>query len=1363
MGRFAEILKESQRTRKPSRFSNVLANTTQLSPLAQTAGMPGMPAGMTGPVATRQAPITEKPQRRGGGAGGSWEYDPGLAAAAKWEGAYYQNYQNMEPWERRLSILRDDVTPFRGIRAFLSRRGLHAGEILSGQEFAGMYAGQRQALDRVKSESALGERVLYQAAQIPEIAGEFILLGGGIDKALTLFGPAAISKTGAILERMGKSGLTLGLRELLQAPTAEEEKMLVGDVISGRAGQTGIATAVGAGFGLAGGVMPKAAARIPTIMAGFGALTYGRAYKQTGSHKAAADATIESLATYLGFELMGLGQQAARYGKMKLRGYKAGKKIAMADAVKRTEIDMIIMRQKALKELGLRPDATSEQITKAYRAKVKETHPDIAVDKEAKAKRVIQAAEFLRGKAAKFEPSRTEKPPTVTPVGPGAKKAKPSPKPEKQPWEMTKEEHRIGMMEERTKHKIPAFADAAKKALPAYKAAETKKEVEHAWVDEFRRADKNHSNQIKIALAKNKPVPRAVLEEYKGEKWADEALAKLTAKKRGQAGFVALPETEKVAKTVNKIQRFFLQTMQLQPAKITEKRHGKDVAAAVIRAIHEPDLGRVKFEEHQLDTTGKQIAQLESTLSKYPDSVLEDLMLTRGHGLSPEARKLQIGAFVRLPKELKTKEMRRAINEIADFNYSYLQAVAGEDINKVKDYFYGIYKGPTGKIDNFLKYYMSTEKYKKQKVFPNYAEAKAWGLEIKNPNPIHNLLAEYQAIAYRHGLEWLKGELLRTGEGRYIAEEGLAPADWKVIGKGMIPEPVFSGFRVEPDLAALIENLIATNKISMSPTASFFRSINNFVRSVKFIGSMFHMLSIGKQSIIDTPYVQFGLRKTSYKGITPGFRKNDLIFQTPFYRRYVANGGGHRYSVEWQARKTVMNLANKFNKTSQVALKAAGLPVRIPIGFVDWMFDSYIPKVKYAKTLDVYNRETKRLGRELTDAELQKIIKEGQNFYGMMNERLFGRSGTATSILRFFFMAPGYAEGNFRTILKSGLQWRGDAKANRSRANIINSLLFTGILGTIGTAIMTNSWPEEPEDVNDLRDLFKVDTGFKDQYDNRIMIDLLTYDRDYWDVYFNLFTLRPGEVLSDTVRRLGGMKSATLQVLADFYQIMEGKAIVDWKNDKIYHLTDPFLQKVIKTAKHEIQRLTPIAGSVYKRAREKDIDRALAAVTALLGLRITKSEKAKHETKILVDCWDMRDKREQLGYYIAKLDDPWTAIKRYNDTLDDILKSDFVQKRAPHLYEKYKSLYIDPESVVTWKRFPPEKLDSEQLIKALRANTYKRDQKLYRRDISRWRPHKNHENQVEKLRAEILKRQISPILSRKSRASQRKRKRYIQY
>ena len=93
------------------------------------------------------------------------------------------------------------------------------------------------------------------------------------------------------------------------------------------------------------------------------------------------------------------------------------------------------------------------------------------------------------------------KPPTAPPAA-------------KQPWEMTKEETRIAEMESRAKIDIPAFSDAAVKALRGYRDLKERPLVERGWREVFDKVENTHRNAIKQALSEGKPVPAEVLKDY---------------------------------------------------------------------------------------------------------------------------------------------------------------------------------------------------------------------------------------------------------------------------------------------------------------------------------------------------------------------------------------------------------------------------------------------------------------------------------------------------------------------------------------------------------------------------------------------------------------------------------------------------------------------------------------------------------------------------------------------------------------------------------------------------------------------------------------------------------------------------------
>ena len=730
----------------------------------------------------------------------------------------------------------------------------------------------------------------------------------------------------------------------------------------------------------------------------------------------------------------------------------------------------------------------------------------------------------------------------------------------------------------------------------------------------------------------------------------------------------------------------------LEPAKLTEIKLGKDVSAIPLVGIAgKPDVARIEFNEKTLDTLDVNLEEFGKKLGTYSNRVLELLMLSRGKPASAEAIAIRNDALKSLAKEApELVGTRKMITKIADFNYKFLTEVVGDEINYVTDYFYGIYKD-TKKVDRFLDFWKTTKRFTKEKKLPTVADAKAYGLDLRDPNPVNNLRSEYMAISRLDGMIWMRDELLRTGEDLYISKDPAIIADAEKI-----PEPVFKGLWFDPVLAKQIKSLISTNKIARVPVLNALRKTNNFFRSIKFMFSAFHHLVIAKQAIADSGYLGFLYKKTALRGFTLGFKKNDPRFKTAEYKDYIEHLGGHRFSIASEAERAFVGAIDKL--TSPIVAKAGALgtpgkmvaklaisPITIPKGYVKWLFENYIPEVKYTKYLDFKNEMTKKLGRELTRAEKIEIVKEGQNFYGMMNERIFGRSGTVTTLLRVKFMAPMFATGNFRSSGKAMTQWgqEGTWNAGRSRANIVNSLLLTAIAATIGTLAVTGTWPKKPETAADIRDLFKIDTGKRDSKGRKIMVDLMTYDRDYWTIFGKPLVGQAGEVPAEVLRRLGGMTATTFEVISDLNQLSMGKAIYDWKGDRVVEVTDPFLKRALGLIAFETQKVTPISVNVFWQSRQRNLTRLAAAVSALSGFRPTTSEKDRRESQIIGRIFSLRDRQERLFHFLGSIKNPRKHIDTYNKIAQSVLDNPITTNEMKRKWAK--NLVIDTERLIANK------------------------------------------------------------------------------
>lgn len=712
-----------------------------------------------------------------------------------------------------------------------------------------------------------------------------------------------------------------------------------------------------------------------------------------------------------------------------------------------------------------------------------------------------------------------------------------------------------------------------------------------------------------------------------------------------------------------------------EPAKLVEKRLGPNVYATVIKGIHLPEVRDLEFNEQVLDAVDTNFNELEEFFGKFSEEDLKNFMLSRGQPRSDTAIRIQQEASVKVPDELKAPEFQQALKEIADFNFQKLAEIAEGDINKVRDYFYGIYGNSRREVDNFLdKFYRTTKRFLKEKKLPTVADAEEFGLSLKSNNPVTNLKSEWSAISRLEGMQLIRDELLEFSKGEIkvigsVFED--IPDEWVKIGT----EPVFEGLRADEDLARLINNLIKVNQIGQWLPLRVMRGINNVLRIFKFAGSAFHLTVEASQAIADTPLLN---PASSLRGLTTGFRTDDPVFKTPEYRNYIGLGGGQRTSIEAESQKVFSEVVTALGKPG-VALKTAISPLIIAREFTEWMFNSYIPKLKYAKYLDTVAQREKSLGRGLSDAEKINIIKEGQNFYGEMNERLFGRSGTTTSILRFIFLAPGFAEGNYRTIAKGATQWGvGDSfSASRSRRNVVNSLILKAIGATIGTMILTGKAPKRPTNAEEIRDSFKIDTGKTDDKGRKILIDTLTYDKDYYNLLFGWAQKGTTSLFKEIARRVGGMKAPLADMTVDLVLVAFNRDIYDWKGDKVIRKTDPILVKLRELALFELEKTEPISVSVFRQGLNRGMNMPIAFLQAITGVRPTLTEAELRKAEVLREIYELWGEREEVFISVRTVNKPRARIAAFNKNVVRIMGS---KKVDPGIKEEFESeLFIDTE------------------------------------------------------------------------------------
>lgn len=709
----------------------------------------------------------------------------------------------------------------------------------------------------------------------------------------------------------------------------------------------------------------------------------------------------------------------------------------------------------------------------------------------------------------------------------------------------------------------------------------------------------------------------------------------------------------------------------VEPRKIVERLHGRELAARIVRTAFLPESRVAKLEVRELEELGGLTAgQLRRYLLQFSESDLETFKLIQGDPPTKKGQAVKAEALQHLAPDhpLRDPKILAAIQKLRDFNFA-LAALASDNTPRwAADYWNGLYTDEKAAKSFYNSFYRTHLGFLKAKRFLTYADAVGAGLKHKYVNPVDNLLWETRKATERFAMRELQLDMVQAGEGDYIVREKDAK-EWQKERWKTVPDPTFAGYLLDPDVAWLMENLIRINQVTHSKFLNTLRESSAFVRNVKLFTPTFHHWTMIKQAIVNGG--RYGLLdpRNWRDAVSLGFKKDDPRFKDPLYIRLLEAGGGNISTLERTSTDQWSRVMDWLDGKGLVG-KAVATPFK-PIRFyTSQLFDQIIPQLKFLKFAREVQQKEARLGRPLTSAEDQEIVIELQNFYGEMNERLFGRSGTMTSLLRLFFLAPGFREGNFRTMWKALFQWR-DGRGWRSRQNIPMSLLFTAAIASVASRILNGEWPEEPETLEQLRDLYQVKTGVKDARDRDIYIDLLNYDKDYWEVMvlpvleatFGQDVGKGLETSFTNFRKTTRNMTAPLfgQAVAMVNAFLTGQAVEDWKGDRLWHPTDPLVRKLFALGKDVVGQFQPIpVAAAWTEVNVRDGNHMLAVMSGIFGLRTARSEREKEKWEVGRKVWDLRDKQEELYRELGRIDAPREVIREYNADVKRILESEIL-------------------------------------------------------------------------------------------------------
>jgi hypothetical protein len=757
----------------------------------------------------------------------------------------------------------------------------------------------------------------------------------------------------------------------------------------------------------------------------------------------------------------------------------------------------------------------------------------------------------------------------------------------------------------------------------------------------------------------------------------------------------------------------------VDPAWVTRRAVGDDPTVNVYRGTRGiPDVEKYLFDQQYLKSLDQTADQLREHLNSHytPDEQQAFRLATRGHAVSPEAKAIVEAAKARVPEPLwALPGLKDAMSQMYDYNYERVkpvfktmwdQAQVGlgperqlefqdwldkEPPGYVEDYVNGLYVDGRTTVKNFITNVIpTTDSFTKHKIIPSEADALAAGLKTRYPGIVDQARGELGLIVRLQGALWEREVAYRYGRGTVVLPDTIpnrmAHPDWVKL-----TDHVFKDDLWEPDYAMMHNNIVSFNKVLNDPVLASFRTMANVSRYTKLWLPFFHQGNVEKTALKELALLSSEAGKTarSTTHLSVKLGRNPFREPTnPDYLHFIELGGTHITSGESEAMHQIsaqLNQAARFVTGSDTLVDKLS-KANVLRRYREWLFDDHIPNLKFASYQCKVALAEAQLGRPLTQVEEQNLVKLSQNLYGEMNDAIAGRSGTATSVMRLMYMAPGWAEGNARLIEDSALNWTGvDTTRGRYARRFIPFSYATAVIAaSLGTRVMTGKWPLAPKNAGELRDLTKIDTGVVNDQGQHVLVDLLTYERDYNILYGNLagaaletahgrsplpsLTNIPAEVFARQQSMTGGFA----RTVGDLIDITQGKALYDYADHRVMPVYDTTLQKALKLIIHEMSQSEPIALSTAQTAKRQGLKLGVVAVESLLGFRPTLSEADKAQNQVLRQWYALRNDGTRMMRLIAEDQEGLTNhYQQYVDNANRIIDL-FSPEKQPQYRAEFK-------------------------------------------------------------------------------------------
>ncbi len=1213
---------------------------------------------------------------------------------------FYKKYKGMSPEKRILAMSKDTGLNLFGIRNWMSRKRAHPGEWGYGLFYPtpGWFEARAQAVQRVRAEGSLGQDIAVAVlSDVPRISAEFLLTGAGLTKVLGQI-PAGVGW----VKRATRASALFAAHTALQAPYAEEEELSGTEFAKERGKQIVKSGATGFLLGGLSRLVPSSIIRTPAVVGGLSALSYAETYASTGDHELSRRSGLKTAATVLALEMTNVIPAALRQSRQARATAKAySQKVLEARSLEeqRGAMGRYVEQVRHLAEASQRkagttivePVRTTESFVPALRA-AKSPTEQAEVLKQFREQ--VRTGKARRKAVREPSPVKTLTQPTVPEI---------PIKTEYAPKDSFVEGQFRSTTVDGAKVTFGKNAITGKREIRSVTFKPTMSQAERStWFAEH-------------------PMPGQAGEVAQGRADAIEPIAK-----------DATTNIEQIRAKTGLGSRVKIAAARalgpLYPSMVVIQKFGPEIDAELHIAVQSGQAGaellwqqtRVKGSarwpakalEHltKRAAVGRTIDQLQTETYRYSQKTQKNMLLAITEPMIEGAKDRWRAARASL-----TKRQLRMVDEMAQPVRDMLLEKGREmypELRKFEAYFQGLFKNAHQKtmlLDSATNK-KSTLNFMQQKGIGSPADADFLGFEFVDYNIWANLRRTGSAYYYHHAMEGFQKLLYERGSGTVIrprkgpgepTPQEMASGEWKVIGKGQYQEPAFAKDYVQKDVAKVLNNRIATNLLSQSKVGRVAQFGYRTAQQLKFLGSLFHRglifgedISIGRLGRPGNPMNWVRAVRNQFVGISKAQLKD------PVYEKYLSIAGSQSTTMEGDVVRVADNLLNTLGGPH---LRALFAPVRAGAAILRMgnpqLFKKVIPRIKFEKFRKEYYNHLERTGREPTKGEQVEMVKETQNILGMMNEGLFGMSGTAISLQRLAATAPGFYRGNVQTELKGVVQFPFSLgrKGKLSAVNLVQSYGALAIFAGVVRTLYEGEVPEFPRNMQELRDFVKLRTGEVDEDGREVMLDLIKHQRDYWeDIYRPIMLTADGKIdrvpeymVDRLLARTRTMTAPLAKVAGDAISLWQKGAVYDWKNNRVFYPTDPLLRRMSKLLGHEWTHFEPIPLSVLRRsAKVMSLSSVESLMIAVLGLRPTLSDEELEVNKLAKKVWSFREQQRDLYSDLGKAEHPREAIDEYNEMIDGIygderMSSEFKKKLK---LDKH-SLHIDTDKLLANKVF----------------------------------------------------------------------------